>query len=183
MDYYSMARNNFELAVTHRMQSPYDPTFSMKAMTLYKEAIVCLLKHLLDIDAIEYDQSECITSLAGRVANMFTPQFYQQLSSMDSLPIGNYAYDDYQMGVVEGYVETLKFQVDNKILEDGAEYERLDWKEIKEKYAFQFVALINVIYNEKNDIKSAVVKYTGNTEQGMKARQMIEPSLVVVSVR
>jgi hypothetical protein len=183
MDNYKMARNNFELAVTHRMQSPYDPTFSMKAMILYKEAISCLLKHLLDIDAVEYDQSECITSLASRTASLFTPQFYQQICSMDSLPIGNYAYDDYQMSVVEGYVETLKFQVDNKILEDGAEYERLDWKEIEEKYAFQFVGLVNVVYNEKRDIVSAVVKYTGNTEQGMKARQMMEPSLVVVSVK
>lgn len=183
MDHYKLARNSFELAVTHRMQAPYDQTFSMKAMILYKEAISYLLKHLLDIDAKEYDQSECITSLANRLYYTFDQQFYQQLCSMDSLPIGNYTYDDYQMSVVESYVETLKFIVDNKILKDGAEYERLDWKEIKKKYAFQFIALINVIYNEKHDIKSAVVKYSGNTEQGMKARQMMEPSLVVISVR
>ncbi len=183
MDNYKKARNNFELAVTHRLQSPYDPTFSMKAMLLYKETIVCLLRHLLDIDAVEYDQAECITSLANRLYSMFDPQFYQKICSMDSLPVGNYAYDDFQMGVVEGYAETLKFQVDNKILKDGAEYERLDWKEIKEKYSFQFLGLVNVIYNDKHDIESAVVKYSGNTEQGMKARQMIEPSLVVVSVR
>lgn len=183
MNFYELARNNFELAVTHRMQTPYDPTFSMKTMILYKEAISCLLKHLLDIGAKEYDQAECITSLANRSYTMFDPQFYQLLCSMDSLPIGNYSYDDYQMGVVEGYVETLKFIIDNKLLEDGAEYERLEWKEIEKKYAFQFIALVNVIYNEKHDIKSAVVKYSGNTEQGMKARQMMEPSLVVVSVR
>lgn len=183
MDNYGLARNNFELAITHRMQAAYDPAFSMKAMLLYKEAIHCLLKHLLDIDAVEYEQSECITSLAGRLSSMFDPQFYQQVCSMDSLPVGNYSYDDYQMGVVEGYAETLKFLVDNKILKDGAEYERLEWKEIKKKYQFQYLGLVNVVYNEKHDIISAVVKYVNNTELAMKARQIMEPSLKVVSVR
>lgn len=182
MDFYRLARDKFELAVTHRMQAPYDPTFSMKAMLLYRETVQCLLKHLLDIDAIEYDQSECITSLANRSFSMFDQQFYQSICSLDSLPVGNYAFDDYQMGVVEGYAETLKFIVENKILKDGMEFERMDWKEIKEKYDFQFVCLVNVIYNDRHDVVSAVVKYTGNTEQGMKARQMIEPSLTVMRV-
>lgn len=183
MNHYDLARNNFELAVTHRMQAAYDPTFSMKAMLLYRDSAIGFLKHLLDIDAIEYDQAECTTSLANRLYYMFDPQFYQKLSSLDSIPVGNYAYDDFQMRVVEGYVETLKFLVDNKLLDEGAEYERLDWKEIKKKYAFQFLGLVNVIYNDKHDIESAVIKYTGNTEQGMKARQMMEPGLVVISIR
>lgn len=183
MDNYGLARNQFELAITHRLQARQDPSFSMKAMLLYRESIHCLLKHLLDIDAVEYEQSESITSLAGRLTSMFDQNFYQQICSMDSLPVGNYAYDDYQMGVVEGYAETLKFIVDNKLLKDGAEYERLSWKEMKEKYPFQFLGLVNVVYDEKQEIASAVVKYVNNTELAMKARQIMEPSLKVVSVR
>jgi len=182
MDFYKKARNYFELAVTHRMQAPYDPTFSMKAMLLYRDAVHCLLKYLLDIDAVEYDQAECITSLANRLTRLFDPKFYQSICSLDSMPVGNYVYDDYQMSVVEGYAETLKFIVDNKVIEEGTEYDRMDWKEIKKKYEFQFVCLVNVIYDEKRNIVSAVVKYTGNTEQGMKARQMMEPSLTVIRV-
>ncbi len=183
MDNYALARNNFELAITHRLQAKQDPSFSIKAVILYRESIRCLLKHLLDIDAVEYEQTESITSLASRLTSLFDQNFYQQICSMDTIPAGNYTYDDYQMGVVEGYAETLKFIVDNKILKDGAEYERLDWKEIEKKYSFQFLGLVNVVYDEKQEIASAVVKYVNNTELAMKARQIMEPSLKIVSVR
>ena len=51
--------------------------------------------------------------------------------------------------------------------------ERLTWKEIKEKYPNQWVGLTDV-ERDGSDIVSAVVKYTGKTEDFLIQKQFIE---------